>query len=178
MEASATGRAPESPRTPESYLPEIEALLGNIIRLAGLDVTIKIRPGSAEYEAPEWIVDFGGGDSGLLLESRAVLLDALAHIASKAARLDESLYHKIAFDCCDYRKTRAEELRLIARLAAEQVIESGEPYALNPMTAAERRTVHLALKDDSRIHTESQGFGADRRVVIKSETRDKRRETS
>jgi len=59
-----------------------------------------------------------------------------------------------------------EELRLTAVVAAERVARTGTPFALQPMNARERRTVHMALKENTAIRTESQGFAADRKVVI------------
>lgn len=56
----------------------------------------------------------------------------------------------------------------MAQVAAERVIESGDPFPLNPMGARERRIIHLALKDQSKVRTQSEGFGPDRRVVIVS----------
>ncbi|MGH9445570.1 MAG: protein jag [Terriglobia bacterium] len=152
----------------EEHVRRIEAVLREIIQRGRFALAVDVRkaPPSHEEDGPEWVVDFSGPDSDLLLEAHAELLEALAYVSAKAARLGESLYSKIVFDCRDYRRTRAEELKLTAQLAAEKVIESGEPFALNPMHAADRRTVHLALKNQPLVHTESQGMGSSRRVVI------------
>lgn len=153
----------------ENHLRRMQALLEDIFRLGKLNLTVSVRraaPGDTPMEGAEWMVEFSGNDAGLLLEAHAELLDALAYIASKSARLEEDLYRKVVFDCNGYRKTRAEELKLMARIAAERVMESGEPFALGSMNAAERRIVHLALQDQPQVHTESQGMGAQRQVVI------------
>jgi spoIIIJ-associated protein len=153
----------------EKHVGEVQALLERIIRLGRFSLIVstrKLAPDAAEADAPEWLIEFSGPDSDLLLDAKAELLDALAYIASKAVRLDEHFHSKIVFDCQDYRKLRAEELKLTAQLAAERVIESGEPFALNPMNAFDRRLVHLALKDQPLVHTESQGVGSGRQVVI------------
>ena len=169
MEVQATKGVGETPSFIEKYVHQMTALLELIIRLGRLNLAVNTRraaANSAEPGAPEWVVEFSGADSDLLLEAKAELLDALAYIAIRAVRLDETLRNKILFDCHDYRKLRAEELRLTAQLAAERVIESGEPFILNPMNAADRRTVHLVLKDQPLVRTESQGMGSDRQVVI------------
>ena len=59
-----------------------------------------------------------------------------------------------------------EELRLMAQVAAERVIDTGDPFALSPMNPRERRIVHLALRDQLRVRTESEGMGLERKVVI------------
>jgi len=84
----------------------------------------------------------------------------------KAVRLDEDHFGKIAFDCEDWRRLRLEELRLMAQVAAERVIETGDAFPLGPMSPRERRIIHLALRDQPRVRTLSEGTGADRKVVI------------
>jgi spoIIIJ-associated protein len=111
-------------------------------------------------------VHFSGADQDLLLEKNAALLDALESVVLKAIRIEEDLFGKITFDCRDWRRSRVEELKLMAQVAAERVIETGDSFSLNPMNARERRIIHLALKDDARVHTQSDGFGSERRVVI------------
>jgi spoIIIJ-associated protein len=155
--------------TTGNYLSRMKALLEQIIRLGRFNLTVsnrRVTTDPPEPEAPEWIVEFSGPDSDLLLEGKAELLDALGYIATKTLRLDEDSHHKIVFDCQDYRKLRAQELKLTAQLAAERVIESGEPFALSPMSSFDRRMIHLALKDQPLVRTESQGMGSGRQVVI------------
>ena len=104
-------------------------------------------------------MDFSGPDADLLLEMNATLLHALEHVVLKAIRLDDDHFRRIAFDCQDWRRTRIEELQLMAQVAAERVIDTGNAFALNPMNARERRIIHLALKDQPRVHTQSEGMG-------------------
>jgi len=161
--------AATSGRPLESHLEHLESLLREVLRAGSLDLRFAIRKAGAppeELDAPEFIVDISGPDSGLLLEKHAALLDALEHVILKAVRLDEELLGKITFDCEDWRHMRAEELRLTAQMAAERALESGDPYELNPMTPRERRIVHLALRDMQNVRTASEGRGPERRVVI------------
>jgi len=65
-----------------------------------------------------------------------------------------------------YRALRFEELKMTARVAAERVQSSRQPFRLNPMSSRERRIVHLALKDMTGVRTESIGVGEERQVVI------------
>src|SRR5579885_1724752 len=68
-----------------------------------------------------------------------------------------------------YRALRIEELRTMARIAAERVLATHQPFRLNPMPSRERRIVHLALKNAPGIRTESIGTGENRQVVIHPE---------
>ena len=61
---------------------------------------------------------------------------------------------------------RIEELRMAATVAAEKVRKSGMPYEFSPMSSRERRIVHLALREQSDLHTESQGEGSRRCLVV------------
>jgi spoIIIJ-associated protein len=61
---------------------------------------------------------------------------------------------------------RFDELRMTARVAAERVQTSKQPFRLNPMSSRERRIVHLALKEMPGVRTESVGMGEERQVVI------------
>ena len=81
------------------------------------------------------------------------------------ARHEEHL-GKIALDCNDWRRLRTEELKLTAQVAAERVVESGDPFALSPMNPRERRIIHLALRDRPNLRTVSEGVGPERKVVI------------
>jgi len=164
--------APPAPRhepSVESYLPRIEGLLREVIRSAQFELDFSIHQGDAPaegLEAPEFVVDFTGPDADLLLEKNGTLLDALEYVVLKAVRLDEELFGKITLDCEDWRRLRAEELRLTALMAAERVSETGDPFTLNPMTPRERRIVHLVLRDQPNVRTASEGKGSDRRVII------------
>lgn len=162
------GTSPVSRRA-AGFLPRIESVLADIIRHGRFQLKYSIRPGKAVaegMEAPEFVVDLSGADAELLLQKHASLLDALEHTVLKAARLNEDLFGRITFDCRDWRWLRAQELQLAARVAAERVIETGDPFAMNPMNARERRIVHLALRDSSGVRTASEGFGPERHVVI------------
>jgi spoIIIJ-associated protein len=153
----------------ETYLEAIERMLREILRAGRfeLDFTIRKRPLTEdEVEAPEFVVDFTGPDTDLLLEKHGTLLDALEYVVLRAARLEEHLFGRITLDAEDWRSLRAEELKLTARIAAERVIETGDPFALQAMNARERRIVHLALRDLPAVRTASEGTGPERKVVI------------
>jgi len=152
-----------------AYLPRIESLVRQVIEFGRFSLKFEIRslpPGEDTPEAPEVMVDFSGLDSDLLLEAHAELLNAIEYVVLKAVRLEEGLFGKITFDCLDWRQERIQELRLMAQVAADRAVESGSPFPLSPMNPRERRVVHLALRDRTEVRTASEGFGAERKVVI------------
>jgi spoIIIJ-associated protein len=75
-------------------------------------------------------------------------------------------HEKIWFDCKNFRAMRIEELQAAARAAAEQVRRTGESYRFGPMSSRERRIVHLALREEKDLRTESDGEGGRRSVVV------------
>lgn len=121
---------------------------------------------AAEQGEAEVLADLDGKDKEILLARNGEVLKALEHLAFRALGLEPTFHDKIQLDCGGYRALRFEELRMTARMAAERVQASKQPFQLNPMSSRERRIVHLALKDMPGIRTESIGMGEERQVVI------------
>jgi spoIIIJ-associated protein len=144
--------------------------LENTLRASGLDLKVNTRALSADASGTEGsaevLADLDGKDKEILLERGAEVLKALEHLAFKALRLEPTYHEKIHIDSGGYRALRFEELRMTARVAAERVQTSRQPFRLHPMSSRERRIVHLALKDMTGVRTESIGVGEERQVVI------------
>ena len=119
-----------------------------------------------EWEHPEILVEFAGPDSSLLLQRDGELLRSLELLASEILHLQGNEHEKIWFDCQNFRALRIDELQTAARVAAEQVRRTGGPYRFHPMSSRERRIVHLALREEKDLRTESDGEGGRRSVVV------------
>jgi spoIIIJ-associated protein len=148
----------------------LRKFLEEIIRSARLDLKIDVttlRTGVApDAGGAEVFADLSGRDKDLLLERGAELLHAIEHLALRALRLEPPWQDRLLLDSGGYRALRIEELKMTARVAAERVQTSRQPFKLNPMTARERRIVHLALQEFPGVRTESIGMGEHRQVVI------------
>ncbi len=148
----------------------LRRFLEEIIRASGLELKATVHflapDASAGEGEAEVAADVDGKDKEILLERGAEVLKAFEHLALRALRLEPAFHEKIHIDCGGYRALRFEELRMTARVAAERVRTSRQPFRLNPMSSRERRIVHLALKDMAGVRTESAGLGEDRQVVI------------
>jgi spoIIIJ-associated protein len=149
----------------------LKKFLDEIVRTSGLALQVNVRAlpeGAVDSNQgdTEIFADLDGRDKDILLERNAEALKALEHLAFRALRLDTAYHDKIHVDCGGYRALRFEELRMTARVAAERVQTSRQPFRLNPMSSRERRIVHLALKNVPGVRTESIGLGEDRQVVI------------
>jgi len=150
---------------------QINAFLGPVVKHAGLKLPYRITvdPPVAEdrdWERPDVLVEFAGPDAALLLERGAELLRSLELLAMEMLRVPGNEHEKISFDCMGHRKARLQELRLSARVAADKVRQSGTPYHFAPMSSRERRILHLALRDEHGLRTESDGEGPGRSVVL------------
>ena len=150
---------------------QINEFLKAVVANAGLRLKyrISVDPPLAEdrdWERPEILVELAGPDSSLLLERGAELLRSIELLAIEMLRLPGNEHEKISFDCMGHRKARLEELRMSARVAAEKVRQSGSPYSFAPMSSRERRILHLALRDEHDLRTESDGEGLRRSVVL------------
>ena len=154
----------------EALAAELRRFLDLVLSKARLELTYDVRfeePRADDgVETPEVLIIFGGRDQELLLEHNAELLKALEYIALRWLHLDPHYYDRVRFDSADYRALRIEELKLSAHVAAERVRETRQPFRFNPLSARERRIIHLVLKDSPGVRTASEGVGDDRQVVV------------
>ena len=153
----------------DAVSPRIEAFLGQVLKDAGLHLKFQIGEGGTahpDFENPEIAVRFTGQDVDILLGNRAELLLALEQLTMEVLRMPSEDHSRISFDANDYRALRIEELRLSAAAAAERVKGTGMPFAFNPMNSRERRVIHLALRNEPAVRSESSGMAGARRVVI------------
>ena len=149
--------------------PRVREFLATMARDAHLDLKFEIVPGEhthPDFEDPEVVVRFSGGDTDLLLANKAEVLLALEHLAMEMLRIPAEDHSRICFDANDYRVLRIEELRLSAMTAAEKVKRTRVPFHFNPMSSRERRIIHLSLRNETGVRSESTGAGPHRQVVV------------
>lgn len=155
--------------TLETLRPKLEEFLKPVLAHAGFELSFEMKTPEnphPEVENPDVTVHFSGPDVELLLENRAELLLALEHLSMEALRLPAEDHSLISFDANDYRLLRMEELRMSALAAADKVKRTHAPFYFNPMSSRERRVIHLALRDEKELRSESVGLGPARAVVV------------
>lgn len=150
---------------------KISELLNGIITQGDFRLKYKIfvdppATGPQEWEHPDILVDIGGADSPLVLERGGELLRSFEMVALEMLRLAPDEHDRVVFDCQNFRSARLKELRMAADVAAERVRETNSPYAFTPMSSRERRIVHLALREQEDLRTESAGEALQRYVVV------------
>lgn len=109
-------------------------------------------------------------DSGLLIGYHGQTLSSLELIFNLAVYKKTGQWIKILFNVGDWRERREEYLEKMAANITQRVEATGEAIVCPYLTASERRIIHLALKDNPRVATESEGEGENRRLVIKPKT--------
>ena len=145
----------------EPAIAEAERLLHLVIKGTRLAVGFKAQRSDGEVQ-----FIFSGPDESLLLARNAELLQAIEYLLVRCLHLPPQFHEQVRLDCAGYRAQRVEELKMTARVAAERVRASHQPFALGAMSSRERRIVHLALADDATVRTSSEGAGDRRHVVI------------
>jgi spoIIIJ-associated protein len=103
---------------------------------------------------------------GLLIGRRGETLRSVQFMVNLLVSRKVQKWPQVVVDVGNYRQRRQESLEGLARRMAERVRQSGRPLTLEPMGAYERRIVHLALRADPTVYTESAGEGENRKVVI------------
>ena len=103
---------------------------------------------------------------GALIGRKGERLSALQHLVNLMLSKQMGAWTRVLVDVEDYRGRRERQLREIAERAARKVVETGKMLQLEPMPALERRWVHLALKSNPDVATQSIGEEPNRRIVV------------
>lgn len=121
-----------------------------------------------EYEGDEGelILDITGDDLAVLIGRHGKTLDALQFLVSAITVRTIGYRYPVIVDVEGYKSRQREKLESIARNAASKASRQHRSVKLRPMTPYERRIVHIALRDDTRVETASEGEGSARHVVV------------
>ena len=133
----------------------------------------------AQSDEDRLLLRVEGGNSGVLIGRRGQTLEAMQFLTDKIINRYSESRVRLKVDIEGYMETRKDNLRALAHKMADKAQKTGKPATINQMTAQDRRIVHLALKDDARVRTQSMGDGYYRRLVIfpKKRAYKKRRNT-
>jgi spoIIIJ-associated protein len=139
----------------------LETLMGHL----GFDARVEVASG----ETSRLNVVAQGDDRealGALIGRKGERLSALQHLVNLMLSKEMGAWTRVLVDVEDYRGRRERQLRELANRAAARVTETGKMLQLEPMPALERRWIHLTLRDDPNVVTQSIGEEPNRRVVL------------
>jgi len=129
-------------------------------------VTAHMDENGETQHRPTVYVDIHGKDLSILIGRQAETLNALQYISSLIVGKELGRSITMVLDVEGYRKRREQQLRQLARRMADQAMKTGRRQVLEPMPANERRLIHIELRDNSKVKTESIGEEPRRKVTI------------
>ncbi|MCI0584421.1 MAG: Jag N-terminal domain-containing protein [Chloroflexi bacterium] len=142
-----------------------KVILEKLLDLMGFHVTVAV-----EAAETSRLNVTGEGDErealGALIGRKGERLSALQHLVNLMLSKEMGGWTRVLVDVEDYRGRRERQLREIAERAARRVVETGKMLQLEPMPALERRWVHLALRNNPDVVTQSIGEEPNRRIVV------------
>jgi spoIIIJ-associated protein len=141
----------------------VKDLLEHVSEALALDAEVVV-----EEDGPIIRGTLEGDDLGLFIGRHGQTIDAVQHLAFKAATRDHppSAGLRVIVDAAGYRERREAALQRQADEAADQALKTGRPVALDAMSATERKVVHEYLKDREGVETYSEGTEPDRHLVV------------
>lgn len=116
-----------------------------------------------------------GGNSGLLIGKRGQTLEAMQYLVEKIVNKQNEQRVRVLVDVEGYLKTRKTNLQKMATRMADKAKKSNKPVTIGQMNAYDRRTVHMHLKSNSAVRTQSVGEGYYRKLIIFPKKRNRRR---
>lgn len=135
--------------------------LEGVFASTGLQLQVKVKQGVMGD-----VLDIEGSDAELLQTQTGELLEALQHLVNQIFGRGLSGGARLVCDVHGFRATREAELQAMANLAADRVRTSGIPFTFEPMSANERRIIHITLAERDDLYTESIGEGAERKLRV------------
>lgn len=145
----------------DSSLAEAKAILETILSYVNIPATVQ-----ASWEVEQIKLDISTNGSGLLIGKRGQTLHSLQYIVNKIFNKQSSRKVHIVIDTENYRDRRRQALTEVALQLAGRAKKSGKPAISSPLSAYDRRIIHLALKDDHELRTKSKGEGSLRKVMV------------
>jgi len=139
--------------------PAVE-FLEKLFETTGLQLSVKVRHGVAGE-----VLDMDGPDAEVLQAQTGEVLEALQHLVNQIFARGAGV-GRLVCDVHGFRATREAELQAMANLAATKVRSTGVAFTFEPMSANERRIIHLTLADKDDLYTESIGEGGDRKLKV------------
>jgi spoIIIJ-associated protein len=146
---------------PDSPAERVRAIVTRVVAGLELRASVDIEETDEEIRAT-----VNGDDLGLLIGRHGATIDALQHLAMRAAFHSSADHKAVVVDAAGYRERREAALKRAADRAVEDALSFGRAVELEPMGPQERRIVHMYLRDRSDVQTHSEGDEPDRRLVV------------
>ena len=146
-------------------LDSANEVIKNLVSHMDVDVVVNLKEADNE-ETGGPVFEIEGDDSGLLIGRKGETLRSLQFLTRFIVGRQTGERANISLDVEGYDERRKQSLANLASRVAQRVVKTGRSIELEPMSARERRLVHIALAENSEVYTESSGEGRDRKVVV------------
>jgi spoIIIJ-associated protein len=146
---------------PEEPAERVRAVVARVVHSFGLEATVDVEETDDEIRAT-----VNGEDLGLMIGKHGSTIDAVQHVAFRAAYRGRESRKQVTVDAAGYRERRETTLHRMADRAAAEALRYDRAVELEPMRAPERKVVHTYLSERSDVETHSEGDEPDRRLVI------------
>ncbi|MFC1780244.1 protein jag [Patescibacteria group bacterium] len=144
-----------------------EGIIQEMLKLTQVEATAKVSMEVDEEDNKYLKVDVSGDDLGYLIGYKGMTLNSLQSIFGQILSKEIEDIVTVSIDINNYRAKRKDYLVSLAQRAMQEALDSGQNVELPPLSAYERRVIHMTLKSEEGVTTESEGEGFDRHVVIK-----------
>ncbi|MCA9680988.1 MAG: KH domain-containing protein [Myxococcales bacterium] len=144
-------------------VPVVRSFLETVLGLLGVEVEVDI---DVEDDGLHCDLNTTDEEGGLLIGRHGATLDALQYLTLRVLQAEGLGRMRITLDVGGYRNRREKVLTEMAQSVAKKVLDSGRPYHFEPMSAMERRVVHMTMSEIEGLRTESEGEGRRRHVVV------------
>lgn len=148
-------------RAGDGKAEEAQDILEDLLDHMDLDADVEIRE-----DGERIVLDVEGPDAGRAIGKKGQTLDALQFLVNKIVNRFPGGRRHILVDAGDYRERHEKGLEQLARREAKRAVTEGKVITLEPMTARDRRVIHLSLAKFEGVSTQSQGEGMGRRIQI------------
>ena len=145
----------------QELVAETEERVGSLLRAMGFEARLDV------YDAGGFVAaDVAADNTALFIGQKGETIDALQYLVNAGINKNRSERARIVLDAEGYRQRRVEALQGMAHRTARRAVREGQTIELPPMNPSERRVVHLFLRDNPDVLTESEGMGDSRRVLV------------
>jgi len=141
-------------------------LIVDVLTRMGMDCTVDLMENEPEDPASDVRIEISGKDASHLIGKKGETLAALQFICNRVINRPTLSRRHVLIDADGYRQRRETALATMAKRLGKQAVDEGKIITFEPMTAQDRRVVHLALAKFPGVVTKSEGKGAARRVQI------------
>ena len=149
-------------RRREGKVEYVRSVLEGILFRMGVEATVVGEEGEGDIR-----LDIKGDNSGLLIGKHGRTLDSLQYVVNKVYQRRFGEGERVVLDTENYRKRRVEALENLALRLGEKVKRKRRAVVAGVFNSRDRRVIHMALRDDASVETESRGEGFYKKLVIR-----------